>query len=37
MQNLLFGESVTVTGLINEDIIAALKDQGLGELVLVPE
>ncbi len=35
--NLLFGESVTVTGLISgKDIIAALKDQELGELVLVP-
>jgi putative radical SAM enzyme (TIGR03279 family) len=35
--NRLFGESVTVTGLISgKDIISALKDQELGELVLVP-
>lgn len=38
VKNVLFGESVTVTGLVSgRDIIAALKGRKLGEMVLIPD
>jgi len=38
VRNHLFGDSVTVTGLVSgRDIIAALKGRDLGELVLIPD
>lgn len=37
IKNILFGESVTVTGLIcGKDIIDQLKDQDLGDLLIIP-
>ena len=36
--NRLFGEMVTVTGLVSgQDIVSALRDKDLGELVLIPD
>ncbi|MGA2151692.1 MAG: DUF512 domain-containing protein, partial [Geobacteraceae bacterium] len=38
VRNHLFGDSVTVTGLVSgRDIIAALNGRDLGELVLIPD
>jgi NifB/MoaA-like Fe-S oxidoreductase len=38
VRNLLFGASVTVTGLVaGRDIITALKGRELGEVVLIPD
>ena len=38
VKNRLFGESVTVTGLVSgRDIIAALESMDLGEMVLIPD
>jgi putative radical SAM enzyme (TIGR03279 family) len=38
VENLLFGDMVTVTGLVcGSDIVASLRDKALGELVLVPD
>ncbi len=38
IKNVLFGDSVTVTGLVSgRDIIAGLRDVELGDLVLVPD
>ncbi len=38
VKNRLFGESVTVTGLVSgRDIVAALKGEDLGEVLLIPD
>jgi putative radical SAM enzyme (TIGR03279 family) len=38
VRNVLFGERVTVTGLVaGRDIVAALKERDLGDMVLVPD
>lgn len=38
VKNLLFGESVTVTGLVaGRDIVAALKGRALGDVVVIPD
>jgi NifB/MoaA-like Fe-S oxidoreductase len=38
VKNVLFGETVTVTGLVSgRDIIAALRGRELGEMVIIPD